>query len=66
MPKNLPGWEWMRTFVRINPVTHLIDACRNAMNHGTVDSELGWCLLGIGVIAIIFAPLAVHLYVRDR
>ncbi|MBO0854638.1 MAG: ABC transporter permease [Nocardia sp.] len=61
--KTMPGW--MQTFVNINPVTHLVYACRDLMNDGNfASSHLGWSLLGAAVVVLIFAPLTVRMYMR--
>jgi len=58
----LPGW--LRSFVEVNPVSHLVAATRDLANHATVSGEVGWTILaGLAVIAI-FAPLAVRTYRR--
>lgn len=59
---SLPGW--LATFVKINPVSHLVSATRDLANNGTVSSQAGWTLLaGLAVIAV-FAPLSVRSYRR--
>jgi len=58
----LPGW--LRDFVNVNPVSHLISAMRDLANHGTVSAEVGWTLLAGLVVIAIFAPLSVRSYRR--
>jgi ABC-2 type transport system permease protein len=54
----------LRTFVNINPVSHLVSATRDLANHATISGQVGWTLLaGLAVIAI-FAPLSVRSYKR--
>jgi ABC-2 type transport system permease protein len=54
----------LRTFVKINPVSHLVSATRSLANNGVIDSQVGWTVLaGLAVIAI-FAPLSVWSYRR--
>jgi daunorubicin/doxorubicin transport system permease protein len=54
----------LATFVKINPVSHLVSATRDLANNGTVSGEAGWTLLaGLTVIAV-FAPLSVRSYRR--
>jgi ABC-2 type transport system permease protein len=60
--KTLPSA--LRTFVNINPVSHLVTATRDLANHGTVSGQVGLTVL-VGLIVIaIFAPLAVSSYQR--
>jgi ABC-2 type transport system permease protein len=56
----LPGW--LQTVTRINPVSHVISAMRDLMNHGAVTAQVGWALLGCAAVAAIFIPLAVRSY----
>lgn len=60
----LPGW--LRTWAEVNPVTHVMDACR-ALLGGTpagdsITSTLMWC----AVLVAIFCPLAVRAYGRKQ
>jgi ABC-2 type transport system permease protein len=56
--------DWLATFVKVNPVSHLVSATRDLANHGAISGEVGWTLLaGLAVIAI-FAPLSVISYKR--
>ncbi len=58
----LPGW--MQAFVKANPVSHLVSAVRDLINHGAVGRDFWYSLLGAAVIVIIFAPLTVKAYMR--
>ncbi|TSD95123.1 ABC transporter permease [Skermania sp. ID1734] len=58
----MPGW--MQAFVKVNPITHLVYACRDLMNSGHIGADFGWSLLGAAAIVAIFAPLTVRLYMR--
>ena len=58
----LPGW--LQAFVSVNPVSHVVSALRDLMNHGTVTVEVGWALLGCATVAVIFIPLAVRSYTK--
>jgi ABC-2 type transport system permease protein len=58
----LPGF--LKAFVEVNPVSHLVTAVRDLANSGTVTGDLGWALFGAGVIVAIFAPLTVRAYMR--
>jgi ABC-type multidrug transport system, permease component len=58
----LPGW--LQTVTRINPVSHVVSALRDLMNHGTFTAQAGWAILGCATVAAIFIPLAVRSYSR--
>jgi len=56
--------SWLQTVTRINPVSHVVSALRDLMNHGTFTVQVGWALLGCATVAAIFIPLAVRSYSR--
>jgi len=58
----MPGW--LQAFVRINPVTLVIDAVRDLMNDGRLTAHVVWAMIGCAAIVAIFAPLAVRSYSR--
>ncbi len=58
----LPGW--LRAFVDVNPVSHVVSAVRTLLNTGAVTGEVGWALLGCAVVVGAFAPLAVNSFSR--
>jgi ABC-2 type transport system permease protein len=58
----LPGW--LQTFVKANPVSHLVSATRDLANSGTISAEVGWTVLAGLVVIAIFAPLSVRSYRR--
>jgi ABC-2 type transport system permease protein len=60
--KSLPAG--LSTFVKINPISHLVSATRDLANNGAVSSQVGWTLLACLVVIAIFAPLAVRSYKR--
>jgi ABC-2 type transport system permease protein len=60
--KTMPGW--LQAFVRVNPVTLVIDACRDLLNDGKVTTNVLWAVVGCGALVTIFAPLAVRSYSR--
>lgn len=55
---------WLQTFVNVNPVSHLVTAVRDLVNHGTIGADFWFSILGAAVIVAIFAPLAVKAYMR--
>ncbi len=56
----LPGW--LATFVKVNPVSHVVSALRDLFNTGRLTGEVGWALLGCAAVVAVFAPLAVRSY----
>lgn len=58
----LPGW--LQAWVRVNPVTHLVDAMRGLMLGGPVAGPVAWSLLWSAVFLAVFSPLAVRAYRR--
>ncbi|MFI7043932.1 ABC transporter permease [Streptosporangium sandarakinum] len=60
--ETLPGW--LEAFVKVNPVSHVVSAVRDLLNHGAVTAEVGWAVIGCAVVVAIFAPLAVRSYSR--
>jgi ABC-2 type transport system permease protein len=56
--------SWLETFVKINPVSHLVSATRDLANSGTISAEVGWTVLAGMVVIAIFAPLSVRSYRR--
>jgi ABC-2 type transport system permease protein len=56
--------SWLQTFVRINPVSHLVSATRDLANEGVFTREVGWTLLAGLIVITIFAPLSVRSYKR--
>ncbi|MNN71718.1 Daunorubicin/doxorubicin resistance ABC transporter permease protein DrrB [compost metagenome] len=56
--------NWLQWFVKINPISHLVTAVRNLVNHGTVGGDLAFSLIGAAVIVAIFAPITVRAYMR--
>jgi ABC-2 type transport system permease protein len=63
-PKTMP--RWLQVGVGANPVTHLANASRGLM-HGDVDGgDIVYVLVAAAVITIIFAPIAMRMYHRER
>lgn len=61
-PSTLP--DWLQAWVKVNPVTHLVDAVRGLMLGGpTAGPVLQSILWSIGIVAV-FAPIAVSVYRR--
>jgi oleandomycin transport system permease protein len=63
VPKQtLPGW--LRAFVDVNPVTHVVEASRGLLLGGPVARPVTNSLLWSAGILVVFAPLAVYAYRR--
>lgn len=57
--------SWLRTWVEVNPVSHLADAVRGLLGGGPVASDAVVSLLWAAGIVVVFAPLAVRAF-RNR
>jgi len=62
-PATLPGW--LRAFVNVNPVSHLVTAERALMDGTPAASQVGWVLLASAALIAVFGPLTMHLYRAD-
>jgi ABC-2 type transport system permease protein len=58
----LPGW--LRAFVKVNPVSHLVSADRDLANHAYLSTQAGWTFVACLVVIAVFAPLSVQAYKR--
>ncbi|HEX3733315.1 MAG TPA: ABC transporter permease [Mycobacteriales bacterium] len=58
----LPGW--MQAFVKVNPITHLVDTMRGLFLGGPVTSHLLWTVGWMIALVVVFAPLALRAYNR--
>jgi ABC-2 type transport system permease protein len=56
--------NWLRWFADVNPISHVITAVRDLVNHGQVGSDLVISLIGAAVVVAVFAPLTVRAYMR--
>lgn len=63
-PATLPSG--LRTFVDVNPVTHLVSAVRGLMHGEAVAADVAWVLVTCGVLVAVFGPLTMRLYRRER
>lgn len=57
---------WLQSIVRHNPVTHLTSASRGLMHGHDVGSEILWVLGASALTVAVFAPIALHMYHRER
>jgi ABC-2 type transport system permease protein len=62
-PSTLP--PWLRTFVDLNPISHLVSASRGLMEGGASTADIAIALGTAAALTAIFAPLTSHLY-RSR
>jgi oleandomycin transport system permease protein len=58
----MPGW--LQSFVKVNPLTHLVDAVRGLLLGGPVASDVLWTLAWMGILLAVFVPLALRAYRR--
>jgi daunorubicin/doxorubicin transport system permease protein len=56
--------DWLEAFVKVNPVSLVVDAVRDLMNDGQVTANVGWALVGCAVVVAVFLPLSVRSYSR--
>ena len=58
----MPGW--LQAFVKVNPITFIVDATRGLMLGGAVAEPLWKSIVSLIAIVVVFAPLAVARYRR--
>lgn len=63
-PATMPGW--MQTVVSLNPVTHLTSAARGLMHGQPMQGDIIWVLVAAALLTLVFAPLAMVMYRRER
>ena len=63
-PATMPGW--LRAFVQVNPVSHLVTAERALMSGSATAGQVGWALLASAALVAVFAPLTMVLYRKGR
>jgi len=63
-PATMPGW--MQTVVSLNPVTHLTDASRGLMHGDVRSADVLWVLIASAIVTLVFAPIAMRMYYRER
>ena len=59
-PNTLP--DWLKAFVDINPVSHLVTASRQLMDGAVGAEHIAVALGTAAVLTAVFAPLTTHLY----
>jgi ABC-2 type transport system permease protein len=64
-PRTMPGW--LQAFVNINPISHVANATRDLMNNTSgAGGPVTWSLVATAAITLVFAPLTLHLYNKQR
>jgi ABC transporter DrrB family efflux protein len=61
-PDSMPGW--LQAFVKVNPITSVVDSARGLMLGGPVGRPMVKAVLWLVVITAVFAPLAIAKYRR--
>jgi oleandomycin transport system permease protein len=61
-PESMPGW--LQAFVKVNPITHFVDATRALMLGGPVAKPLTYAVAWMVGLTAVFAPLAIYRYRR--
>jgi oleandomycin transport system permease protein len=56
----MPGW--LQGFVKVNPMTQLVKVVRGLIVGGPVGPALGWTLVWMAVLLVVFVPLALRAY----
>ncbi len=59
-PSTMPGW--LQAFVKVNPISKVVDATRGLMLGGTVATPLWASLAWIAGIMAVFVPLTIRRY----
>jgi ABC-2 type transport system permease protein len=63
-PQTMPGW--LRAFVDVNPVSHLVTASRGLMAGTVTAGQVAWVLAAAAALTAVFAPLTMHRYRHQR
>jgi ABC-2 type transport system permease protein len=59
-PTTMPGW--LRAFIEVNPITHVVTATRALLAGTATAGQVGWVLAASAALTAVFAPLTMHLY----
>ncbi|UQU67682.1 ABC transporter permease [Couchioplanes caeruleus] len=62
--ETMPGW--LQAVVKVNPVSSLADAIRGMLVGGPVSGPVTQTLISCAVLTVVFAPLALMAYRRER
>lgn len=61
-PRTMPGW--LRAYIGVNPITHVVTAVRGLMDGTATAGQIGWVLLAAAALTAVFAPLTIWRYRR--
>ncbi|GIF72053.1 ABC transporter permease [Asanoa siamensis] len=61
-PSTMPGW--LQAFVKVNPITHLVDAIRSVMAGSPDASSIMWTLMWSAGFVVVFGFLTMYRYNR--
>lgn len=61
-PATMPGW--LQAFTHVNPMSQLAGAVRGLTVGGPTGAHVGWTLLWMAVLLVVFVPLALRAYRR--
>src|SRR6266511_2447377 len=53
-PRTMPGW--LRAYIGVNPITHVVTAVRGLMDGTATAGQIGWVLLAAAALTAVFAP----------
>jgi oleandomycin transport system permease protein len=59
-PETMPGW--LKSFVDVNPITHLVAATRSLFVGSPMGNHLWWTLAWCAGFVVVFLPLALRSY----
>jgi ABC-2 type transport system permease protein len=59
--------DGLQAFVNVNPISHVANATRDLMNNTSGSGgPVTWSLVATAAITLVFAPLTLHLYNKQR
>jgi oleandomycin transport system permease protein len=58
----MPGW--LQAFVKVNPISQLVETVRGLLIGGPVASSLGWTFCWMAGLLVVMVPLALRAYRR--
>jgi oleandomycin transport system permease protein len=56
--------DWLESFTKVNPLSHLVGALRGLMSGGAAGTDVLWTLGWMGALLAVFVPLALRAYRR--
>jgi ABC-2 type transport system permease protein len=63
-PSTMPGWA--QAIVKVNPISHVTSVSRGLMHGGPIATDLLWVAAWSAALIVVFAPLTMRLYNRER